>query len=133
MGTFSLSQIFTGAMASFFSGLMPALIAAYSVARFEPARRAVVGAGIAVAAMGALIATTPVFRRPEELLLEALLWSAAFGLGSLVRRGEHRARELGRRARRLEREREERARAAVAEERARIARELHDVVAHTSA
>ena len=130
VGTFSLSQILTGAMASFFSGLMPALIAAYSVARFEPARRAVAGAGIAAVAMSALIATTPVFRRPEELLLEALLWSAAFGLGSLVRRGEHRARELGRRAQRLEREREEQARAAVLDERARIARELHDVVAH---
>jgi signal transduction histidine kinase len=117
-------------MASFFSGLVPALIAAYSVARFEPRHR--VGLGIAVVAlgMGGLIATTPAFRHPEELLLEAILWSSAFLLGSTVRRGEHRARELGRRAQRLERDREAQARAAVIDERARIARELHDVVAH---
>jgi signal transduction histidine kinase len=41
-----------------------------------------------------------------------------------------RARALERLAVQLEREREERARAAVAEERTRIARELHDEVAH---
>jgi signal transduction histidine kinase len=39
--------------------------------------------------------------------------------------------EARERARRAEREREERARLAVAEERARIARELHDVVGHS--
>lgn len=41
------------------------------------------------------------------------------------------AAEFEQRAARLEREREERMRAAVAEERRRIARELHDVIAHT--
>ena len=116
VGSFSLSQILTGAMASFFAGLMPALIAAYSVARFEPPRRAAIGVGVAALAMGALIATTPAFRRSEELLFEALLWSAAWLLGTIVRRGEQHARA--------------RARAAVLDERSRIARELHDVVAH---
>lgn len=52
---------------------------------------------------------------------------AAFAL----RRREQGAAEFERRASRLEREREERTRAAVAAERARIARDLHDVIAHS--
>lgn len=51
-------------------------------------------------------------------------------LGVTVRRTRDYAELLEERAVRLEREREERARRAVDEERARIARELHDVVAH---
>ena len=56
-----------------------------------------------------------------------IVWGLAVGL----RERSLRAGELEQRADRLEREREERARAAVAAERARIARELHDVVAHS--
>ena len=52
-------------------------------------------------------------------------------LGGLwVRQMRLRSQALERLAEQLERERDERARAAVAEERARIARELHDEVAH---
>jgi signal transduction histidine kinase len=56
--------------------------------------------------------------------------AAAWVLGNSAGILRARGRELEGRATRLEREREERARLAVAEERARIARELHDVVAH---
>ncbi len=55
------------------------------------------------------------------------LWLA----GSAVRSWRGRARALEERAQALERERELAARVAVADERARIARELHDVVAHS--
>jgi signal transduction histidine kinase len=61
------------------------------------------------------------------LLLAGALSSAAFAL----QRRAHGAVELEERAARLEREREDRARAAVAAERARIARDLHDVIAHS--
>jgi signal transduction histidine kinase len=51
-------------------------------------------------------------------------------LGAAIRTSRERERELAERATELQREREEKARRAVFEERVRIARELHDVVAH---
>jgi signal transduction histidine kinase len=54
-------------------------------------------------------------------------WLAGFFLGSRTRQNA----ELRERAERLELEREIQARTAVAEERARIARELHDIVGHS--
>jgi signal transduction histidine kinase len=60
-------------------------------------------------------------------LLFAVVWLAGFLLG----RKFEEADAVRERAERLEREREKEARVAVAEERARIARELHDVVGHS--
>jgi signal transduction histidine kinase len=60
-------------------------------------------------------------------LLFVIVWLAGNALGAKLTQ----YRQVEERAERLEREREERARAAVAEERARIARELHDVVGHS--
>jgi signal transduction histidine kinase len=57
----------------------------------------------------------------------AVVWVVGFSLGRKFEEGD-KAKE---RAIRAERDREERALAAVAEERARIARELHDVVGHS--
>jgi signal transduction histidine kinase len=60
-------------------------------------------------------------------IIFTIVWAIAFGVG----RKSVEADEAKERAVRAEREREERARTAVAEERARIARELHDVVGHS--
>jgi signal transduction histidine kinase len=68
--------------------------------------------------LGAFIATSIVL---------AILWTIAFALGRKFQEAD----EAKERASRAEREREERARTAVTEERARIARELHDVVGHS--
>ena len=56
-----------------------------------------------------------------------IAWAIGFALGRKFREADE-ARE---RAARAQREREERARAAVTDERTRIARELHDVVGHS--
>ena len=64
---------------------------------------------------------------PQSVLIVAGAWL----LGHYVRTRRQLVAELQQRAVDLEREREERARRAVAEERLRIARELHDVLAHT--
>lgn len=61
------------------------------------------------------------------VLLAAVVWI----IGRAVQRREVLVEALDDRARQLERERGEKLRALVAEERARIARELHDVVAHS--
>jgi signal transduction histidine kinase len=57
----------------------------------------------------------------------AIIWT----IGFTISRKFHEAEEAKERAARAERAREERARDAVADERARIARELHDVVGHS--
>ena len=114
-------------------GVFLALIVAfYSLGAHCQERRALrVGAGVLATIAAVDLTRGGVFEahgaRPAAWLVFAVAW--------LVGRDFHRRRRevslLRDRATRLEREREERARTAVAEERGRIARELHDVVAHS--
>jgi signal transduction histidine kinase len=82
-----------------------------------------------------LSATAEAFLAPAEhrlaaLLVDAVLVLAAWALGRLSRARTAVRDEAMQRAAALEREQAANARAAVMEERARIARELHDIVAH---
>lgn len=65
------------------------------------------------------------------VVLNVVLFGGAFVIGIAVRNHRLLAAELEQRAVSAEREREQRARRAVADERLRIAQELHDVVAHS--
>jgi signal transduction histidine kinase len=67
---------------------------------------------------------------PGQVIPELALFSIAWILGDNLRTRRAYLAELEARAARLEREREEQATRATLEERARIARELHDVIAH---
>jgi signal transduction histidine kinase len=69
----------------------------------------------------------------EEVLFPCGIQVASFACGRLLRNRMLMSRALADEAARLELDREARAQAAVGEERARIAREMHDVVAHTMA
>ncbi|RBQ14650.1 sensor histidine kinase [Spongiactinospora rosea] len=65
-----------------------------------------------------------------ELMFTLLLPMTAFLLGTLARTSRERSDALAERSAQLERERQAEAARAAAEERARIARDMHDVLAH---
>ena len=123
--------------------LLGPLVAAYTVGsrcRRGVAATAAVAAGLGMPLVGVGLLGTPFpltfsVTPPPELLLDAVIGSVlgiggAALLGAYVGTRRAYVAELADRARRLEREREERAERAVSEERARIARELHDLAAH---
>jgi signal transduction histidine kinase len=64
------------------------------------------------------------------ILFGALVWGGAWVIGDRLRQRRSRISELEERARRAEREAERERRLAVAEERTRIARDLHDSAGH---
>jgi signal transduction histidine kinase len=115
-------------MPPFFLG--PAmLVAVYSVAAYG--RRWVSLAGLAVAELGlAAVQLTPGRLERSAFLLFMGIIAVAWMLGHFVGDRQVYAAQLEERTAELEQAREELARRAVVEERLRLARELHDVVAH---
>ncbi|WP_018720612.1 sensor histidine kinase [Salinispora fenicalii] len=111
------------------------LIALYSVAKYADRLRYGIIAGL-VAAVGVVLAALqlggPAYWWSDALEL-GVVTGAVWLVGLNVRTRRLYMLSLEERAATLERGREAEARAAVAEERTRIARELHDVVAHTMA
>jgi signal transduction histidine kinase len=98
------------------------LLAIYSVAVYSERRVAFFGLLLSWAAL--------IVAEPDDFVVMGPVWAATWMVGRVVRAREQDARRLQQLADALERERMEEARLAVAEERTRIARELHDVVAH---
>jgi signal transduction histidine kinase len=107
-------------------------VALYSLGAYTTARRALVGAaliGLEIQLKSVIAEPTQTDDSPFVALFWWLLVLTLVGLGMLVR-SRRRAGDLQRDAAALEAGRAEHARAAVDEERRRIARELHDVVSH---
>ncbi len=116
------------------------LVALFSAGAYASAYRRVVRGGAVVALLGYVILHLIAARDelgdllPLYLLaavpLNAFLYLGAWLMGDWFRDREMYERELDRRARALERDRLGREQRVVQDERVRIARELHDVVAH---
>ena len=79
---------------------------------------------------GSDVPTQTILYQLSVLLLNVFLFAAAWWIGEVFRIRDQRELELQERTKQLEKERDENARRAVMDERVRIARELHDVVAH---
>jgi signal transduction histidine kinase len=107
-----------------------ALVAFYTVLTLCRRRTAfMIGAITCTVGLGAML--LPVTNADAtDFAFVALLLGATWALGDSAATRRAYTAELEARADRLERERELEARRAAAEERARIARELHDVIAH---
>jgi signal transduction histidine kinase len=128
-----------GALSSFVDGRLVTFTGATFIAvlsgvflfgLLEDRRQSIAGFAIALAAGGVVTINNPAQGWSDFLgvaLLFTIVWLASFAIGRKLEQ----AAAAEERAAQLESAREAEARAAVAEERARIARELHDVVGHS--
>jgi signal transduction histidine kinase len=105
------------------------VVASYSVAAHEPNDRALWGLFAGTLAT-AFIDAVGGFEDKSAVISVWIFIGAAWWLGRAIRSRETTADRLAAEASRLQAEQDAQARSAVAEERTRIARELHDVVAH---
>jgi signal transduction histidine kinase len=106
------------------------VVGMYSVAAWGGRRAALVSGWVAVAVVVIVMSLPRADADVVDAAFVSLALAGAWVLGDRARVQRALTAELQERAVRLERERAEEARRAVATERARIARELHDVVAH---
>ncbi|MBF0687385.1 MAG: sensor histidine kinase [Cellulomonas sp.] len=113
-----------------------ALVAGATIGLNLPTGRAlrVAGAVALAEAAGTTVAITARGAGGDAVLQHGasslLIWGAAVLIGTYLATRRDHLRLVQERAAQLERERDARVRSAVAEERARLARELHDVAAH---
>ena len=111
------------------SAFLAAMIASYLLGNLGDGRQARLGLAIVVCGAVIVVDNQPGHMGGEFIFIP-VLFAVAWGAGLALRERAGRAEAAERRAVHAEYEREAAARVAAAEERARIARELHDTIAH---
>ncbi len=129
-GTWLLLLLTTPVYVLFFGQFVVMGIAAFSMARHGSGRVPFQGAAMAAATLLCIDLSVPELQTPGEIVFHWGVFTIVWGFGFGLQRMERRARESQLRAVASEVAAAEQALAAVVEERNRIARELHDIVAH---
>lgn len=131
LSVWPVAFVLTPVYVLFFGQLVPMAVAVFSVARYGRGRVPFVGAGLAAATLLFFDLFVAVLQTPGEIVFHWGVFAIVWGFGYGLRRHEERAEESTRRAVAAEVAAAEQAMAAVLAERTRIARELHDIVAHS--
>jgi signal transduction histidine kinase len=124
-------ELFSRLTIHLWGDFVPVLIAAYSVARHAGRRAAVAGLAVLAAALLVVELRVPAVGTVSNIPFAWVPFVVVAAAGRILRARELHHAEVESRAERLESERDRTIREAVGEERARIARELHDIVAHS--
>jgi signal transduction histidine kinase len=109
--------------------LIAAVIGLYSVGAYAERSRSVAGLAVVLGLVALGVALSP-DHGPGDFGFGALVFTAPWLAGRARRRDRQQTHALRELTHELDRERDAEARLAVAHERSRIARELHDVIAH---
>ncbi|MGI9624347.1 MAG: sensor histidine kinase [Acidimicrobiales bacterium] len=131
VGSAALSaQTIWGGDAAVVGGFLAGIIITHSVALYSSRRIAILGLVVILAGVHTYtVVNTDQFRWADEIGNTAI-FVTVWGLGRAVRHRQQRSEIAEARTAQVEAERDAHTRAVLAEERAGIARELHDVVAH---
>jgi signal transduction histidine kinase len=124
MGALIVESLAVGSAPTPDSQLVGWLLAIYTVAAHCDRVAAAIGGAVSLAA-------GLVWMGIDDFLFPVVVFGGAWVAGRLVRQRQVYAEAIEQRAQALEGEREANARAVAAEERARIARELHDLLSHS--
>jgi signal transduction histidine kinase len=128
--TWAVTAVTVGMFVLFYGQLLPFCVALYTVARYGRHRDPWVAALLGAAGVAAMDLFVPSMREPEELFFHWSVVVVAWCTGFALRRYEARTAAATRRAVDAEVAATTAAMQAVVDERTRIARELHDIVAH---